>query len=232
MQCVILAAGRGKRMKHLTDHIPKQLVRVSGQPILDRILDSLPPAITEIIMVVGYCGDQIKSRYGAVYQVANRQIDIMYVEQAQPTGTADALLLCRELIRDRFLFMFADDLHGKDDLAQLVAHQHGMLAYQVEDPSAFGVVTLNHDHTMRQIVEKPKYDPPSNLASTGVFMLGQDIFEHEPSIRADGERCHTGIIQTYAQAHKVAVVEQKLWIPIADPDDVARAEKMLVPVGT
>jgi len=64
MQCVILAAGKGTRLRPLTEDTPKPLVQVAGQALLDRIFASLPSAVDELIIVTGYLEEQIKAHYG------------------------------------------------------------------------------------------------------------------------------------------------------------------------
>ena len=67
MQCVILAAGKGERMRPLTNDRPKPLVLVLGRPLLEHIIEALPAAIDEIILVVGYRGEQIQKHFGTEY---------------------------------------------------------------------------------------------------------------------------------------------------------------------
>ncbi len=64
MQCVILAAGKGTRLRPLTDNTPKPLVPVAGKPLIDHTIDALPSAIDELILVVGYLGDQLRAHFG------------------------------------------------------------------------------------------------------------------------------------------------------------------------
>ncbi|KKQ79283.1 MAG: hypothetical protein UT03_C0063G0001, partial [Candidatus Moranbacteria bacterium GW2011_GWD2_38_7] len=64
MQIVILAAGRGTRMKDLTDNVPKPMLQINGKPILAYKLEALPEEIDEVIFVVGYFGNQIQQYFG------------------------------------------------------------------------------------------------------------------------------------------------------------------------
>lgn len=222
MQCVILAAGKGTRLRPLTDHIPKPLVPVAGRVLLDHIVEALPSAVDEIIMVTGYLEDQIKKHCGDQYYGRK----VTYVHQAEPKGTGHALWLCRDLIKGRFLFMFADDIHGAKDLAELVSHERGMLVLQTDTPERFGIVTKHSDGTMADFIEKPEH-APSNLASTGVFVLDEHIFEFEPTVETNGEFYHTDMTREYAKQYPIAVVEQRLWIPVGYPEDIKLAEEIL-----
>ncbi len=223
MQCVILAAGKGTRLRPLTNHTPKPLVKVAGQPIIDHIAKALPKEVDELIIVTGYLEEQIKVHCGAVFMGR----PVTYVHQEVANGTAAALWLCRDVLRDRFLFLFADDIHGQDDLQNVVTYQRALLAHKAEHPERFGVVVSNPDHTLIAIIEKPTV-PPSDLVLTGVMVLDMHIFEF-PVTKASssGEYYLTDALTAYAQAYPMQVVEQRLWLPIGYPEDIAKAEKVL-----
>lgn len=222
MQCVILAAGRGTRLRPLTDTTPKPLVQVAGKPLIDHTIDALPSAIDELIIVVGYLGDQLRAYFGSEYH--GRKVS--YVEQVEQKGTAHALWLCKDLLKGRFLYMFADDIHGTNDLARLTSYSRALLAMPTKTPERFGIVVRHPDGTVAEIVEKPAH-PPSNLASTGPMVLDTHIFEFEVSIEKNGEFFLTDVVAEYAQKYPMAVVEQELWIPIGYPEDIEKAEAIL-----
>ncbi len=222
MQCVILAAGKGTRLRPLTDDKPKQLVTVHGKPLIDYIVEALPSAVDELIIVVGYKGEMIRTYCGEIFH--GKQV--RYVEQVVPEGTARALWLCKDLLKGRFLFMFGDDIHGKSDLARVTSYSRAMLTLTTETPEKFGIVVRNPDGTLAEMIEKPAH-PPSNLASTGVMVLDTHIFEFEPETPINGEYYLTEVIERYAQKYPIAVVEQDLWIPIGYPEDITKAETLL-----
>jgi len=222
MQCVILAAGKGTRLRPLTKSIPKPLVKVAGKPLLDHIIDALPTAVDELIIVTGYLEDQIKAHCGEEY--FGRKVT--YVHQAEQKGTGHALWLCKDYIKGRFLFMFADDIHGAQDIGRAASFTRSMLTLTTTTPERFGIVVRHPDGTLAEMVEKPKH-PPSNLASSGVMVLDEHIFEFELKTKIDGEFYLTDVIAEYAKKYPIAVVEQSLWIPIGYPEDVENAEKML-----
>lgn len=222
MQCVILAAGTGTRLRPLTDNCPKPLVKVNGKPLLDHIIMALPSAVDELIIVVGYLGEMIREYYGTEYHGRK----ITYVEQVERNGTARALWLCKDLLKGRFLFMFADDLHGRNDMARVTSYSRGMLAKTSDTPERFGVIVRNPDGTLSEIVEKPTH-PPSNLVSTGVMVLDDNVFQFEATNPIKGEYYLTEVLQQYAKKYPVAVVEEDLWIPIGYPEDITKAETLL-----
>ena len=227
MQCVILAAGKGSRLRPLTETTPKPLIEVAGKPLLDHIVGALPSAVDELIIVTGYLEEQIRDHCGS--QFIGRAVK--YVHQAEQKGTAHALWLCKELLHGRFLFMFADDLHGAKDIARATSYTRSMLTLSTNSPEKFGIVVRHPDGTLAEMIEKPEH-PPSNLASTGVMVLDDHIFKYDPyAVETKGEYYLTDVIEKYAKDYPIAVVEQNLWIPVGYPEDIEKANTLLAELG-
>lgn len=222
MQCVILAAGNGKRLRPLTEDRPKQLVKVHGKPLIDYIVEALPSSIDELIIVVGYRGDMIREYCGEVFHGKK----VTYFEQPVAEGTAKALWLCKDHLRGRFLFMFGDDIHGREDLARATSYVRAILVSSVTQPEKFGIVVRNPDGTLGLMIEKPEH-APSNCASTGAMVLDDHIFEFEPQTPVNDEYYLSEVIERYAKKYPIAVVEQQIWIPIGYPEDITKAETLL-----
>lgn len=224
MQCVILAAGKGSRLRPLTDEKPKPLVEVCGKPLIDHIVEAFPSAVKELIIVIGYRGEMIRKYCGDTFHGR----PVTYVEQTEINGPAKALWLCKDLIKGRFLFMFADDIHGKDDLARAVSYSRAILATTSENPERFGVLVRNPDGTISDMVEKPEV-PQSNLVSTGPMVLDKHIFDFPPENAIKDEFFMPEIIMRYKEQYPMAVVEENLWLAVGYPEDIERAEAKLCP---
>jgi bifunctional UDP-N-acetylglucosamine pyrophosphorylase/glucosamine-1-phosphate N-acetyltransferase len=222
MQCVILAAGKGTRLRPLTENCPKPLVEVGGKTLLDHIVGALPSFVDELIILTGYKGEMIREYCGEEFHGRK----VKYVHQEEQNGTAPGLWLCKDKIKGRFLFLFADDIHGEDDLARATSFSRALLVSTVPNPEKFGIVVRKPDGTLDQMIEKPKH-APSNCASTGAMVLDQHIFEFEPEEAINGEYYLTEVIQRYAKEYPIAIVEQNTWIPIASVEDVEKANKIL-----
>lgn len=225
MKAVIIAAGEGKRLRPLTLDKPKQLVLALGKPLIQYVWDVLPKEIDEVIIVVGYKGNMIQEFLGTEYMGKK----ITYIEQYQPLGTARAFKLCKSHLinEEKFLVMYADDIHGKEGVAKLVKHDAALLVSPVADPRNFGVVVKNDDGTVKNIEEKPEH-PKSNLAATGVYMLNPKIFNYDIWPTHNGEYYLTDMIERYIHENTVHIEESDLWIPIAYPHDIVRAEEILL----
>lgn len=226
MQAVILAAGEGKRMQPLTFERPKPLIEVAGKPILEHVMDALPPEVDEIIIVIGYKGEMIRERYGDAY----KGIPVRYVHQWMAAGTAHALSIARPFIKGRFLFMYADDIHGAEALAELAKHPVGMLAARHPEPQKFGVVEKNEDGTLRAIVEKPEH-PTSDLINPGGIILDERIFDYPAPRHASGEYYVTDPVSSFSKDVPMMVIEQPVWIPVGYPEDIPKAEARLKELG-
>ncbi len=225
MQCVILAAGEGTRMRPLTETIPKPLIRVCGKPIIEHIVEALPPVITELIIVVSYKAEMIREYCGEEFHGKK----VTYVTQPNPkAGTADALLYAKDVAKGKFLVMYADDIHGKDALATVVEMPSGMLTALSQTPEKFGVLKIKSDGTLETIIEKPEH-PVSNCVNIGGFVVTDDIFAIHTELSLSGEYYLTDTVTEYASKFPVTVVEQIVWIPIGYPEDIAKAEHMLCP---
>ena len=225
MQCVIVCAGKGTRMRPLTETTPKPLLLVCGKSILQHIVEALPNEITELILVVGYKKEQIEAFCGSEFLGKK----VQYVEQSNYAGgTGDALLQAKNLIMGKFLFMYADDIHGRKALAEVVRLDHAMLGMHSSTPELFGVLEQNEDGTLKQIVEKPEY-PTSTMVNIGGFVVDPSIFSYVVPISKFGELLVTDMLNEYAKEYPVKIIEQTQWLPIGYPEHIIEAEAVLCP---
>lgn len=222
MKAIILAAGEGTRMRPLTQHTPKPMLLVSGKPLLEHVLESLPQEINEIILVTGYLENHIKDYLGNQWE----RFRIYYVTQHEKKGTGHALSLCKHLLspNERFLVLYADDLHSKKAIREILKHPLAILVKEVKDPRAFGVVTTNEYGNIVEFVEKPE-QPPSNLASTGVQLLDTRIFDYPLREHPNGEYYLVDAVAQMARDIPIKTVHTDFWLPIGYPSDLERAEK-------
>lgn len=225
MQCVILAAGKGVRMQPLTLKTPKALLTVCGKPILEHMFDLLPSAVSEVILVVGYRGEQIRAYAGA----RRRGIPVKCVTQTKQLGNYHALAAAAPLLAPgkRFLVLFSDDLFEKNDIARLVeAKGQALLVYEVDDPRRFGVVVPDAHGRVAEIEEKPER-PKSRLACCGPAVFTKRIFEYSPPLHAKGEYFIADAVGRMVKDEPVGIVQASFWFPIGYPEDLARAEEVV-----
>lgn len=224
MQAVILAAGLGTRMRPLTNTAAKPLLKIGERPLLDYTFDALPDEVDEVIVVIGYLGEQIKNYLGEEF----RGRTIKYVIQKKLEGTAKALWEARPLIRERFLVMMADDIYAKKDIARCLAHERSILVAKSAASGPGGKVLLGGNGRL-QGVEEGKSHPAGTLISVNVFVLTPEIFDYQPVKLTDRES-EWGLPQTVAimaKDYPVAVVEATRWVKITAPEDLITAKRLL-----
>ncbi len=222
MQCVILAAGRGVRMGALTDNIPKPMLPIRSIPKLDYTLRALPPEVTEVILIIGYLGDQIRGHFGRIWDGKR----IVYVEQERLDGSGGAIHLARKLVRGRFLVINGDDLYLQEDLECLMRHDLAVLACEVEDSNLFGVLETDADGKLSSIIERP-HDGTVKLVNTGAYMLNEHFFQYPLVSISETE---FGLPQTLVSMHSehdIAVLRTKTWFPIGNPEALVEAQTVI-----
>ncbi|MFW6318021.1 MAG: bifunctional sugar-1-phosphate nucleotidylyltransferase/acetyltransferase [Halorubrum sp.] len=174
MYGVVLAAGRGTRMRPLTDRRPKPLLPVGDRSLLERVFDAARDAVDEFVVVTGYRGEAIREAIGESY----RERPVHYVEQAEALGTAHAVAQAEPVVDDDFLVLNGDvvvDASLPRALAD--AGAPAIAATEVDDPRAYGVLSTAADGSLADIVEKPD-DPPTNLANVGCYAFEPEVFEY------------------------------------------------------
>jgi bifunctional UDP-N-acetylglucosamine pyrophosphorylase/glucosamine-1-phosphate N-acetyltransferase len=214
-------------MRPLTESTPKPLIKICGKPILQYVVEALPPEIDELILVVGYFQEQIREVCGDTY--LGKKVTYA-VQENFSGGTGDALLCTKSMVTGKFLFMYADDIHGSEALSLAVKEDHAILGTYSETPENFGVLIIHADGSLKEILEKPK-NPPSNLVNIGGFVLTPEIFNCTVTVSEEyGELFVTDMLTKYARTNRVMVIKQDMWIPVGKPEDISRAESILCPV--
>ncbi|UVE52422.1 sugar nucleotidyltransferase (plasmid) [Haloferax larsenii] len=234
MQAVLLAAGKGTRLRPLTDDRPKALVEVDGVPLVERCLDHLRAlGASEVTLVVGYLKAQVIERLGDEYH----GIQLTYTHQREQKGLAHALLTAEPHVDGDFMLMFCDNVF-RANLADVVETQReqgvdaALLVESVsyEEASRHGVCTTNERGELVDIVEKPD-DPQSTLVTTGFYTFSPAIFRAcrlvQPSDRGEYE-LPDAIALLVRAGMRVETVELEGWrIDVGYPDDRDEAERRL-----
>lgn len=222
MQAVILAAGRGIRMKELTDGCPKPMIPVLGKPILAWKIEMLPKSIDEVILIIGYLGESIREYFGDEWQGRR----IRYVEQAELNGTAGATALVKPLLTGPVLVMNGDDLYAQADLERLIQGGAALLVCRLDNAFRFGIIETTEDGHLAGVKEQP-HGRKEALVSTNGALLPRSYFDI-PMVPVSSTEY--GLPQTLASLAKkepVKVLEATAWQPIGHPEDMVLAEDFL-----
>jgi len=226
MDGVILAAGKGTRMRALTRNTPKPLLKIQGRPLLAWSLRTLRPSVDHVLIVVSYLKEQIAD-FMQQQTIFERYT---LVEQPQPLGTGDALRCCRDTLKDDdFIVMNGDDLYDAASIATLAQTPLGILTVEREDGSSYGVVVPDEHGNVRRLHEKPSpgaYPPPVKI-NIGVYRLNRSVFDIPLTLSAQrGEYEITQYISEMAARQPVSIVDANFWFPVGTPEHLQQGQRL------
>ena len=223
MQAIILAAGKSTRTYPLTLTRPKPMLTVMNKTLLEHNLEQLLDIADEVIIIVGYKKEMIMEKFGDCFG----RLKIKYVEQKEQLGTGHALLLAKDLIKDRFIVMMGDDLYSKEDILNCARHKYCVLAKKVENPERFGVCVLKNNF-LDKIVEKPK-EFVSDLANSALYVLDRRIFDIDTGKTERGEIEITDMVNELAKKEDISCETVKgYWLAIGYSWHLLDANKFFV----
>jgi glucose-1-phosphate thymidylyltransferase len=191
----LLAGGRGTRLYPLTATVSKQLVAVFNKPMVYYPLTTMMLAGIREILVISTPDDLDRFR-GLLGSGADWGIRIEYAEQAEANGIAEAVLIGEDFVEDNPMMLMLGDnvIYGRLDFLRSAVDQPGdhatVFAYQVEDPSQYGVVEFDDDGSVLSLEEKPEH-PKSRWAVPGIYLYPPGVADVartiEPSPRGELE---------------------------------------------
>jgi dTDP-glucose pyrophosphorylase len=229
-KAVVLAAGRGTRMRELTAEVPKPMIEVRGKPVLQHIVEGLRDAgMPELLIVVGYHADAVRNFFG---DGSRHTVAIQYVTQTVQDGTGRVVDLSHDFVDDSpFVLSYGDILVDPvnykrvvdlpDNAEAIVAVTRG------EDVSKGGAVFLNDRMELLDLREKSE---PSEATSpwynAGLYAFRPSIFEFTAKLKPSprGEFELTDAIRELAKSgKKVKALELTGdWADVRDPEILAK----------
>lgn len=223
MRAVILAGGKGQRLRPYTTVLPKPLMPIGDMPILEVVLRQLKHAgITRVTMAVGHLAELLQAFFGDGKRLG---LDIDYSFEERPLGTVGPLTLIPGLKDEgTFLMMNGDLLTTLDYQGLIDRHrQSGAAAtiatYKREVKIDFGVVEVGDDNLLTGYVEKPAFD---YRVSMGIYCFDARVLG---LLKRNEYRDFPDLIKTLVAAgDKVASYPfEGYWLDIGRPDDYATA---------
>jgi dTDP-glucose pyrophosphorylase len=246
-RAVILAAGRGTRMRELTAELPKPMIEVRGRPVLQHIVEGLRDAgIREFLLVVGYRADAVQDFLGdgSGYNVA-----IQYATQTVQDGTGRVVDLARDFVDNRpFILAYGDILVDPTNYKRVVDLPDDVEGFLTvtrgEDVSKGGAVFVNEQMELVDLREKAQpvagigdagnRDHRSRLQpfyNAGLYAFRPSIFDFTAKLKPSprGEYELTDAIRELAQSgKKVKALELSgEWADVRDPEILARLNQLL-----
>ncbi|MCD6308461.1 MAG: nucleotidyltransferase family protein [Candidatus Latescibacteria bacterium] len=237
MKAVLLAAGKGTRMKEITRAIPKPMALINEKPMLEHIIDFIAnTGITEFGIVVGYMQTVVQEHFG---DGSGLGVSITYIEQKEQNGTGAALHLAKDFAAgEPFFFSFGDVITPKENypgmLDYYTGHECDVLLglNEVDDPYRGAAVYLDDDDTIVKMIEKPpKGSSTTNLNNGGIMVLHGDVFRYTGSLKLSprGEYELTdvfGMIKDDGLALKGYRLSG-YWKDVGTPEDLKIAQSLL-----
>jgi mannose-1-phosphate guanylyltransferase len=230
MKAILLAGGKGTRLRPLTLHTPKPIVPIFHRPFLHYQIDLLKqvPEIDEVILSLNYQPRRIEEVFG---EGAGSGIRIRYVVEPSPLGTGGAIRYAGESLTDSVV-VFNGDVLTQIDLAGVVRlHRERrakatIVLTPVENPAAYGLVETDGDGNVKRFLEKPQPDEITcNTINAGIYVLEPETFDRIPKDTAWSiERSYFPSLVERSEPF-VAYTNRGYWIDIGTPEKYAQVHR-------
>ncbi|KEZ93114.1 nucleotidyltransferase family protein [Nonlabens ulvanivorans] len=225
LECMIMAGGRGKRLSPLTDSIPKPMLPLGDKPIIEHNIDRLISyGIQKIYISVKYLGEQLEAYFG---DGSSKGIQIEYIWEEEPLGTAGALKLVDKFNTDYVLLMNSDlftSVNFEEMYLLLLKENADMVVasteYKVDVPYA---VFETDGNRVKAFKEKPSYIYQSNA---GIYILKKSLIDQ----MTKNKYCDiTDVMEKLVQDGGKLVYDPILgfWIDIGKPSDYKQAQEFI-----
>jgi dTDP-glucose pyrophosphorylase len=222
VDALIMAGGEGRRLRPLTDKVPKPLLKVGGKPIIEHNIERLRLyGVQNIYISVKYLGEQLVDYFG---DGASMGVNIRYIWEEEPLGTISSVSLIKELRHDTLLVMNSDILTNIDFEDFFLAHIEkasnmtvAAVPYQVKVPYA---VLETQDHAVLSFIEKPTYTYYSN---GGIYLIEKELINWIP---VNSYYNATDLMQQVIERKKLLTNYPLLgyWLDIGRHEDFEKAQ--------
>ncbi len=227
MECVVLAAGEGKRPTPLTAKRPKVMLPLANRPMLEHLVMAARDAgVTDFIFVVGYGEREIRNYFE---NGSSWGITIRYVRQSHQRGTADAVAAAQGLVSGMFLLLNGDMILKSPDIKVLTSKKPPCMAiYHSDHPEDYGVVLVEGD-VVTELEEKSDH-PGGKMINAGAYLIGPEIFDAVSAVALSsrGELELTEALLPDIKAHHLTVYPLSSWMDVGHPWDLLEANETLL----
>jgi dTDP-glucose pyrophosphorylase len=232
-KAVLLAAGRGTRMRELTSELPKPMIAVRGKPILQHIIEGLHAAgVEQFLVIVGYRAEVVREFLGDGVRLG---VAISYKTQMVQDGTGKVIELAHDFAGDdAFVLSYGDVIVDPSNYQRLVRLEDGCAALvsviRGQEVSHGGAVFVNERFELIDLREKPQPgEPTSPWYNAGVYAFRPGIFEFTARLKRSprGEFELTDAIRDLAHSgNKVQALELTgAWADVRDPEILAQLNR-------
>lgn len=189
MKAIIIAGGKGERLKPLTANLPKAMIKVAGKPILEHIIIHFKRhKISEFIISLCFLPDKITSYFGDGSKFGVK-INYIFEDEKNPLGTAGAILKAKKFVRDAFIVAYADILRKLDIAKMIKSHKDKkafatILAYHNKKADPKSIIRFDNNKKIFQFIERPK---PGDVgrekiwSNASLYIFEPEIFDYIPA---------------------------------------------------
>ena len=230
MKAILLAGGKGTRLRPLTIHTPKPIVPILERPFLHYQLDLLKqvPEVDEVILSLNYQPRRIEEIFG---DGSDTGLNIRYVVEPAPLGTAGAVRYAGESLHDSVVVFNGDVLTNVDLAAVIAKHRERkaratIVLTPVENPSAYGLVETEPDGTIPRFLEKPDPDQITcDTINAGIYVLEPDTFDRIP--KDTPWSIERSFFPSLIERNEtfIAVTHRGYWIDIGTPEKYTQVHR-------
>jgi glucose-1-phosphate thymidylyltransferase len=223
MKGIILAGGKGTRIYPNTKVLSKQIIPVYDKPTIYYPLSTLLKLGVKDVLIISNFVDTFNDLLGDGSKIG---INIEYAEQKDPKGIAEALIIGEKFIgSDNCVLALGDNIFTGVNYTPAAGAT--VIGYQVSNPSDYGVVGFDSEHTVRSIEEKPKR-PKSDIAVTGLYFYDSTVSERAKSIEPSprGELEITDLNKSYLESGELnlnILGSEQAWFDTGDNDQMFEA---------
>ena len=223
MKAILLAGGKGTRLRPLTIHTPKPVVPIFDRAFLHYQIDRLKqvPEIDEVILSLNYQPRRIEEVFG---DGAGTGVRLRYVVEPSPLGTGGAIRYAAQGIDDTLIVFNGDVMTSVDVNAVVALHRERkakatIVLTPVDNPAAYGLVETESDGRVRRFLEKPNPDEITcDTINAGIYVLEPSTFDRIPKdVSYSIERAYFPSLIERKETF-VAYVDRGYWIDIGTPD--------------
>ncbi|MFQ5887684.1 MAG: nucleotidyltransferase family protein, partial [Candidatus Hydrothermarchaeales archaeon] len=189
MKGVILAGGRGVRLRPLTDFVAKPLLPINGRPMIEQVIEILKKAgINEICIVLGHLGEQVVDFIGDGHKLG---VNITYKTQKEQLGTAHALSAVGDFIEKDILVIASDCILPVEHVKELIKFHYAkkcdatlsLKKLSVNEMLQSSTVKLEEDMSISKIIEKPSLEEILSDIACAPLYIFRDVRDYLPDVK-------------------------------------------------
>jgi len=235
VKAIIPVAGIGTRLRPHTHTTPKVLIKVAGKTIIEYIVDEIIKyeRIDEIIFIIGYLGEQIKTFIKDKYK---NRIKLSFVNQHKREGLAHAIYLAEKHINKEPILIILGDTLFKADFANIINSDKNYIGVKkVNDPRRFGIVFTDSKNRINKFIEKPETSK-SKLAIVGIYRIkdSEKLFQKieyiiKNDIKTKGEYQLTDALQLMLKENiEMETFEIEKWLDCGKPETLLSTNREIL----